>query len=162
MRVRGLGGQDLRTGAWADGAHAYLGLAVPGFPNMFLMYGPNTNLGAGSIIYMLERQARYITQIVRALAGRSYVDVRADVAARFDAEVQHRLSRTVWTSCRNWYRQDGGRVTTNWPGLVSEYDRRTRRADLADYHVVTPAGVDSHSRFTHLKQHPRYFRRPSQ
>jgi cation diffusion facilitator CzcD-associated flavoprotein CzcO len=137
MTVTGLDGRDLHSSAWADGAKAYLGLAVPGFPNLFLMYGPNTNLGAGSIIYMLERQARYITQIVGRLRPSSYVDVRADVAGRFDAEVQRRLAGSVWTRCGNWYRDAGGRVVTNWPGLVSEYDRRTRTADLSDYHVVS-------------------------
>ncbi|MFD1051037.1 flavin-containing monooxygenase, partial [Kibdelosporangium lantanae] len=64
MRITGADGQDLHTDAWAGGARAYLGITVPGFPNMFLMYGPNTNLGAGSIIYMLERQARYIARIL--------------------------------------------------------------------------------------------------
>jgi cation diffusion facilitator CzcD-associated flavoprotein CzcO len=136
MTVRGKDNKDLRTEAWAEGAKAYLGIAVPGFPNMFLMYGPNTNLGAGSIIYMLERQARYITQIVGKLPARSYVDVKPQVADRFDVEVQRRLRDTVWTRCGNWYRNAGGRVVTNWPGLVSEYDRRTRRADLADYHMI--------------------------
>jgi cation diffusion facilitator CzcD-associated flavoprotein CzcO len=144
MTVRGTGGRDLRKEAWAGGAKAYLGITVPGFPNMFLMYGPNTNLGAGSIIYMLERQARYITQIVRRLSPQSYVEVREDVAERFDAEVQRRLADTVWTTCGNWYRDETGRVVTNWPGLVSEYHRRTRDADLADYHFVPLPGLSPH------------------
>jgi cation diffusion facilitator CzcD-associated flavoprotein CzcO len=144
MTVRGVGGRDLRTEAWADGAKAYLGITVPGFPNMFLMYGPNTNLGAGSIIFMLERQARYIAQVVRHLRPGSYVDVRPEVAERFDEEIQRRLTGTVWTSCGNWYRDGNGRVVTNWPGLVSEYHRRTREADLADYHLVPLPGVSPH------------------
>ncbi|HEU5471460.1 MAG TPA: NAD(P)/FAD-dependent oxidoreductase [Actinophytocola sp.] len=136
MKVLGLAGRDLRE-YWSDGARAYLGMSVPGFPNMFLMYGPNTNLGCGSIIYMLERQARYIRQAVEHIAaGTSYVDVRPEVADHFDAEVQRRLARSVWSMCRSWYREDGGRVSTNWPGLVSEYDRRTKTLDLADYQVV--------------------------
>jgi cation diffusion facilitator CzcD-associated flavoprotein CzcO len=137
MKVHGLGGRDLRE-HWSDGAKAYLGISVPGFPNMFLMYGPNTNLGCGSIIYMLERQARYIRQAVRHIAtGSSRLDVRDEVADRFDEEVQRRLTRSVWTTCRSWYRDANGRVTTNWPGLVSEYDRRTRTLDLSDYRVST-------------------------
>jgi hypothetical protein len=64
------------------------------------------------------------------------VDVRPQVADKFDDEVQRRLTDTVWTRCGNWYRNASGRVVTNWPGLVSEYDRRTRRADLADYHMI--------------------------
>jgi hypothetical protein len=136
MTVHGTGGQDLHAQAWNQGAKAYLGIAVPGFPNLFLMYGPNTNLGAGSIIYMLERQARYITRLVGTIKSGSYVDVRPEVADRFDTEMQSRLADSVWTSCGNWYRNDSGRVVTNWPGLVSEYDRRTRKVNMADYQVI--------------------------
>ncbi|SDY85825.1 Predicted flavoprotein CzcO associated with the cation diffusion facilitator CzcD [Amycolatopsis xylanica] len=137
LKVHGLGGRSL-SDSWAGGARAYLGMTVPGFPNLFCVYGPNTNLGAGSIIYMIERQARYIRQAVEHLARPdvSYVDVKADVEERYDTEVQQRLARSVWTKCASWYRQDDGRVTTNWPGLVSEYDRRTRKLDLREYHTV--------------------------
>ncbi|MEV7096866.1 NAD(P)/FAD-dependent oxidoreductase [Amycolatopsis sp. NPDC051045] len=137
MEVRGLGGRSLRD-EWSGGARAYLGMSVPGFPNMFCVYGPNTNLGAGSIIYMIERQARYIRQAVERLTrpGVSYLDVRPEVEERYDREVQQRLGRSVWSACTSWYRQADGRVTTNWPGLVTEYDRRTRRFDVADYRVV--------------------------
>jgi cation diffusion facilitator CzcD-associated flavoprotein CzcO len=136
MKVHGLGGRDL-SDSWSDGARAYFGMAVPGFPNMFLMYGPNTNLGCGSIIYMLERQARYIRQAVSCLdSGVSYMDVRREVADRFDDEVQRRLERSVWTHCGSWYRDGNGRVSTNWPGLVSEYHRRTKNLELADYQVT--------------------------
>jgi hypothetical protein len=108
---------------------------------MFCVYGPNTNLGAGSIIYMIERQARYIRQAVEQLTrpGVSYVDVRPDVEERYDREVQQRLGRSVWSACTSWYRQADGRVTTNWPGLVTEYDRRTRRLDPADYRIGAAA-----------------------
>lgn len=136
MKVHGLSGRDLRD-AWSTGARAYLGMTVPDFPNMFLMYGPNTNLGCGSIIYMLERQARYIRQAVQRLGtGLSYVDVRQEVADRFDEEVQRRLARSVWSRCGSWYRDASGRIATNWPGLVSEYHRRTKTVDMADYWVT--------------------------
>jgi cation diffusion facilitator CzcD-associated flavoprotein CzcO len=137
MKVLGLAGRDLRE-AWSGGARAYLGMTVPGFPNMFLMYGPNTNLGCGSIIYMLERQARYIRQAVEHLArsDSSYVDVRQAAADRFDDEMRRRLSRSVWSMCGSWYREPSGRISTNWPGLVSEYHRRTRTLDLSDYRVT--------------------------
>lgn len=137
MEIRGRDG-ILLSSLWKSGARAYLGMAVPDFPNLFLMYGPNTNLGAGSIVYMLERQARYIRQAVSVLAGWSTVEVRPEVADRFDAEVQSRLASSAWNGCRSWYRSDSGRVTTNWPGLVSEYDRRTRTLDLTDYRVGDP------------------------
>jgi len=137
MEVRGLGGRSLDD-EWSGGARAYLGMTVPGFPNLFCVYGPNTNLGAGSIIYMIERQARYIRQAVERLArpGVSYLDVRPEVEERYDREVQQRLGHSVWSACTSWYRQADGRVTTNWPGLVTEYDRRTRRFDVADYRVA--------------------------
>jgi cation diffusion facilitator CzcD-associated flavoprotein CzcO len=135
MRIRGVDGRDIHD-AWPDGARAYLGITVPGFPNLFLMYGPNTNVGAGSIVYMLEAQARYIRQAVALLAGSgpaSRLDVRADVAAHFDVEVQRRLATAVWSLCSSWYRNAAGRVVTNWPGQVREYHRRTRRLDPDDY-----------------------------
>ncbi|MGH3433327.1 MAG: flavin-containing monooxygenase, partial [Thermocrispum sp.] len=119
MAVHGVGGQKLAD-VWSDGAYAYKGISVPGFPNMFLMYGPNTNLGCGSIIYMLESQARYIVQAVRHLAGRPgrALDVKADVAAEFDDALQRKLDRSVWTLCSSWYRNAAGRITNNWPGTV--------------------------------------------
>ncbi|MEW2501234.1 NAD(P)/FAD-dependent oxidoreductase [Amycolatopsis sp. NPDC047767] len=137
MKVLGLDGRSLDD-AWRGGARAYLGMTVPGFPNLFCVYGPNTNLGAGSIIYMIERQARYIRQAVEQLArpGVSYVDVRPEVEERYDREVQQRLGHSVWSACTSWYRQADGRVSTNWPGLVTEYDRRTRVLDPADFRVV--------------------------
>lgn len=133
MRIRGVGGKDLRE-IWAEGAHAYYGMTVSNFPNMFVVYGPNTSLGAGSIIYMLERQARYIRQAVDQLArtGGS-LDVRPDVENRFDEEMQGRLAGTVWAGCSSWYRDASGRIPTNWPGRVREYDRRTRHFNPADY-----------------------------
>lgn len=140
MTITGRDGRDLHA-EWAGGARAHLGMAVPGFPNMFLIYGPNTNLGSSSIILMMEQQARYIRQLTEELArgggGRAF-EVRADVEQAYDAEVQARLDAGVWTTCDSWYRTASGRVTTNWPGLVHEYQRRTRAVALADYEVVSP------------------------
>jgi cation diffusion facilitator CzcD-associated flavoprotein CzcO len=138
IQVRGVGGLELST-VWADGARAYLGLTVPGFPNLFLMYGPNTNLGAGSIVYMLECQARYVRDGVLALeraGAAAYLEVRAKVADDFDAELQRRLTGAVWSRCSNWYRTASGRVVNNWPGQVIEYRRRTRRFDIEDYRLT--------------------------
>lgn len=139
IRVHGPGGRDLRA-AWPDGARAYLGITVPGFPNMFLMYGPNTNLGSGSIVAMLEAQASYIGSAVDLLAaGRvRSLEVRADVAEADDRWTQARLGGTVWVSCRSWYRTAAGRITNNWPGQLRGYRRRAGRLELADYRA--PAG----------------------
>lgn len=147
ITIRGLAGQDLRK-TWADGARAHLGMSVPHFPNMFIMYGPNTNLGSGSIIYMLECQARYIRQVVDHLASkrRSYVSVRSDVEARYDAEIQQRLAASAWVSCASWYRNSSGRVANNWPGLVSEYKKRTKSVDLSDYESVDVSPLPRSSR----------------
>jgi cation diffusion facilitator CzcD-associated flavoprotein CzcO len=137
MAIRGLGGRDLND-AWRDGAEAYLGLTVSGFPNLFILYGPNTNLGAGSIIFMLESQIGYVIEALRDLVrtGARWMDVRDDVQSRFNTEVQQRLEDTVWTAnCDSWYRTETGRVVNNWPGLTLEYRRRTRRPELADFRL---------------------------
>ena len=92
MRITG---RDARTLAheWRDGAHAHLGLTVPGFPNMFLVYGPNTNTGNTSVVYFHEAQARYIVQAVRTVAaGKGPLEVRAEVAAAYDTGLQARLA----------------------------------------------------------------------
>ncbi len=139
MKIRGVGGKELSE-VWSGGARAYYGITVPYFPNMFVMYGPNTNLGAGSIIYMHERQARYIRQAVEYLRKQpaSYIAVKPEVEERFDTEIQERLERTVWTKCTSWYREASGRVSTNWPGRMSEYDKRTH-FDARDYESTRKA-----------------------
>ncbi|PWW54952.1 cation diffusion facilitator CzcD-associated flavoprotein CzcO [Actinokineospora spheciospongiae] len=150
LTITGTGGVDLRATAWAGGARAHLGMTVPGFPNMFLVYGPNTNLGGNSIIFMLERQAAYLVRTLRAMRahGVAAVDVRAEVAERSDREVQSRLRSSVWTGCESWYREDGGRITTNWPGLVAEYRRRTRRPDPGDFHLIAGDHPEERSTWT--------------
>ncbi len=135
MEITGLGGLRLED-AWSEGARAYLGISVPDFPNLFIMYGPNTNLGSGSIIYMLESQARYIGQAVDSLAGRTMV-VRRAVEEAFDADVQTRLVDGVWSKCDNWYRVASGRVVSNWPKLPFQYRRDTSRFEASDYEPVT-------------------------
>ncbi|GAA3358228.1 NAD(P)/FAD-dependent oxidoreductase [Saccharopolyspora gregorii] len=138
LDITGAGGARLDE-VWKRGARAYLGMAVPGFPNMFVMYGPNTNLGSGSVVHVLESQARYVVRLVRRLARRpgAALDVLPDAAERFDHEMQRRLRDSVWTSCRSWYRDADGRVSTNWPGSMTEYRRRTRCPDLNDFQVLT-------------------------
>jgi cation diffusion facilitator CzcD-associated flavoprotein CzcO len=133
MRVTGRDGRRLDE-QWRDGAHAHLGMTVPGFPNLFLVYGPNTNTGHTSVIYFHEAQARYIVQAVRRIAaGSGPLDVRPEVAAAYDTELQRRLAGSVWTACRSWYRSPSGRIVTNWPGRAAEYRRRTARLRPADF-----------------------------
>ncbi|RNL63751.1 NAD(P)/FAD-dependent oxidoreductase [Nocardioides marmoriginsengisoli] len=140
MTITGVGGLDLAK-AWADGARAYFGISVPGFPNLGIVYGPNTNLGGSSIINMMESQAGFVRQLVQAVhvSGGS-IDVRPETEERFDAEIQERLAASVWGGCTSWYRDEAGRVTTNWPGTVTEYKTRTAQVDLDDFVVTRPAG----------------------
>ncbi|MBO0855849.1 MAG: NAD(P)/FAD-dependent oxidoreductase [Nocardia sp.] len=134
IKIFGRDGVSLEQ-EWSQGARAYLGMTVPGFPNLFMMYGPNTNLGTGSIIYMIESQARYIRQALRHLSEQpgTHLEVRPDIADAFDRETQKRLERTPWTTCSSWYRTAAGRVTNNWPGTVTAYRLRTRRFHRDDY-----------------------------
>jgi hypothetical protein len=137
--VRGVDGSTLQE-VWADGARAHLGLTMPGFPNLFCIYGPNTNLGGSSIIGMLEAQAGWIAQVARGIAdGRARrVAVRREVAEAYDREMQARLSTSAWAGCDSWYR-DGARITTNWPGLVTEYKQRTARVAWDELEELAPA-----------------------
>ena len=139
MDVAGAGGQDLRE-TWADGAHAHLGMTVPGFPSMFILYGPNTNTSGGSIITYLEAQVGYVRQALEQVRARgaAAIDVRPEVEAASDREVQARFPGTAWTRCDSWYRDDehGGRIVANWPGYMREYIDRTRELDPAEYDFV--------------------------
>ncbi len=134
MEIRGRDGLDLNE-VWSEGASAYLGMTVAGFPNLFVMYGPNTNLGSGSIVFQLESQMSYIADAVERLRRRGgWLAVRPDVVDAFDREMQERLSTSVWqTGCHNWYVDENGRNSNNWPGFTLEYRRRTRRLDPAEY-----------------------------
>lgn len=137
LDVRGADGVSLKE-VWADGARAHLGITVPGFPNLFTVYGPNTNLGGSSIINMLESQAGWIAQVARRVQdGRAHrVAVRREVWERYDAEMQDRLGNGIWAGCDSWYR-DGQRITTNWPGMVAEYKRRTAVVDWSELEEIS-------------------------
>jgi cation diffusion facilitator CzcD-associated flavoprotein CzcO len=134
MEIVGVGGLSLRE-AWSVGAHAHLGITVPGFPSMFLMYGPNTNTSGGSIVFYEEAQAAYIRQALVELAtrGAGSVEVRPEVEAASDRAVQERFAGTAWTRCDSWYRDEGGRIVANWPGYMSEYAERVRVLDPSEF-----------------------------
>jgi cation diffusion facilitator CzcD-associated flavoprotein CzcO len=135
MRVAGPGGRTLDE-LWADGPQAHLGVTVAGMPNLFLLYGPNTNLGHNSILFMMEAQFHYIVSCLSEVRrrGASSIEVRPDAFESFNRELQDRLSSSVWAAgCSNWYKTDGGRVTNNWPGFANEYWRATRRPDFGQY-----------------------------
>ena len=144
MRIAGAGGRDLRD-VWAEGAHAHLGMTIPGFPSLFVMYGPNTNTSGGSIITYLEAQASYIRQALEQVRARGAdaIAVRPEVEAASDREVQSRFPGTAWTRCHSWYRDDdaGGRIVANWPGYMWEYLRATRELDPAEYAFLNGSGA---------------------
>lgn len=136
LAIHGESGRSLSE-VWSERTGAFLGVSVPGFPNMFLVYGPNTNLGSGSIIYMLEAQAAHIVAAVRKITehGGAVLEVREATYRSFLSTMTQRQKRTVWQTCRSWYHDDRGRDTHNWPWLMSTYRRRTRRIQLTDYTI---------------------------
>jgi cation diffusion facilitator CzcD-associated flavoprotein CzcO len=137
MQIRGLGGQGLNQ-AWQDGAEAYKGISVAGFPNLFILYGPNTNLGHNSIIYMLESQFPYVLDCLAKLdEGVRYLDVRQPVQAQWNRRVQHDIEHSVWEQgCSSWYKNAAGKHTNNWSGFTFSYRRHTRRPQWSDYDLV--------------------------
>ena len=137
MQLTGVGGADLHE-QWSGDARAYLGLTVPHFPNLFLMYGPNTNIVVnGSIIYFSECEAHYITESVRLLleSGHRSMDVRPDVHDAFNVAVDEANANKAWGASKvsSWYKSASGRVAQNWPFPLLEYWKRTRHPDPEDY-----------------------------
>jgi cation diffusion facilitator CzcD-associated flavoprotein CzcO len=131
LRVFGRGGRELGD-SWKDGAATHLGISVAGFPDWFLLVGPNTGLGHNSILFMIEAQVNYLVRALRS--GKRAIEVRPEAQAASYAEVQRRLQGTVWLSgCRSWYLTEDGRNDTLWPGSTLEYWWRTRRFDAANY-----------------------------
>lgn len=127
MEIVGAGGRRLAE-EWAEVPRAYLGATVPGFPNMFMLYGPNTNGGSGSVIYTLEAGISHLLAALRELerAGADRIEVRSEAAAAFDRELRAALAETVWHSgCTSWYVDENGNDPSNWPWLWHRYRRRT-------------------------------------
>lgn len=140
IRITGRAGQTLNE-AWKNGASAFRGMTVSGFPNLFMLYGPNTNLAHNSIIYMLESQFSYVIDALKALQKYpgSAMDVRQDRQDRFTNVVQGGLHNSVWDAgCTSWYLDEHGRNTVNWPGFTFTYRASTRHVDTADYQFIYP------------------------
>jgi len=140
MAVTGRGGQDLQD-HWAGDARAYLGMSVPGFPNLFLMYGPNTNIVAnGSITYFAECQTHYILEALRTMLDGGYraLDCRADVHDRYNQEIDAGNAAQAWGAAHvhTWYRNAKGRISQNWPFDLTSYWRRTQECALEDYLAI--------------------------
>lgn len=133
--VLGARGHELNKD-WAVSSASYYGITTHGYPNLFMLVGPNTGLGHNSIIFMIEAQVNYVMQCVAMLRDRraDYMDVRQDVQDAFNNDLQEKLKGTVWTSgCQSWYQQADGKNTVLWPKGTWRYWLETRRVNGADY-----------------------------
>jgi cation diffusion facilitator CzcD-associated flavoprotein CzcO len=147
--VTGEGGRTLAE-EWRDGARAYLGTAVPGFPNCYLLYGPNTNLGHNSILFMVERQLNLVLQaLALQTAATRYnedplVAVSPEAYRLDDRRTQRLMDRTAWVAgCRSWYKAASGRVTNNWPTWTVRYWYDTLRLRSSELGIVAPARTEA-------------------
>ena len=133
--VVGVDGRRLHDD-WSEVAHAYLGLTVSGYPNFFMLYGPNTNQGANSIIVMLEAQAAYVLGALRAMRRhRAHaVDVRREVMEVYNRELAEALAGTVWNDgCQSYFKNANGKIATQLPQTSSWYVQRTKRFRMREY-----------------------------
>lgn len=138
VRVVGRGGVELAD-AWRSGMQAYLGTNVAGFPNFFMIVGPNTGLGHNSMVFMMEAQFRYVLSALAAMRrqGVRALDVKESVQRRYNERLQRRMRHTVWASgCTSWYLDANGKNTTLWPGFTFAFRRATRRFRLERYDVI--------------------------
>ncbi|MEV6285883.1 NAD(P)/FAD-dependent oxidoreductase [Kribbella sp. NPDC051770] len=137
--LHGRDGVTLRE-AWSDGMEAHLGTAVAGFPNFFLLIGPNTGLGHSSMVFMIESQIAYILDALKTMdaEGLRQVEVRPEVQRAFVDGVRSSMRNTVWTrgGCTSWYLDAQGRNTTLWPSFTFRFRQLTRRFDRSEYQTV--------------------------
>jgi cation diffusion facilitator CzcD-associated flavoprotein CzcO len=136
LNVAGRDGRKLT----ADTLEAYQGITLAGFPNFFMLLGPNTGLGHTSVVFMIESQIHHIMSCLRRLARdeADTIEVREPVVQRYNRQLQRRLGRAVWSEggCRSWYLDADGVNRALWPGFTFEYWARTRRARRSAYTVV--------------------------
>lgn len=136
INVKGRLDEDIHS-LWKGGAEAYLGTSVHGFPNFFMLYGPNTNLGHSSMIFMIEAQFNYIIESLKYMRkhNQSVLEVRKDVQDKFNKELQASLKKTVWsTGCSSIYVNDQGKNVTNWGGFTATFWLKTRRFNPSKYY----------------------------
>lgn len=135
LDVKGTDGMDLNK-AWKNGAEAYLGITMPHFPNFFMLYGPNTNLGHNSIIYMIECQVNYVLDCLNKMTGKKAASMalKQDAMAEYADFLKARMDTSVFVrDCDSWYKNDSGKVTNNWPEFTYIYQEATKQAKEADY-----------------------------
>jgi cation diffusion facilitator CzcD-associated flavoprotein CzcO len=137
LRVVGRGGRDLGA-TWKDGLHAYRGTTVPGFPNMYVLMGPNTGLGHNSMVYMIESQIQFALAHLHALdaSGGKTVEVTEAAERAFNEALQAKVAGTVWASgCSSWYLDANGRNVMLWPGTTFSFRKLTRAVELSDVQI---------------------------
>jgi cation diffusion facilitator CzcD-associated flavoprotein CzcO len=137
MKLFGRNGLEIHD-AWRNGLSAYLGVTISGFPNFFMLLGPNTGLGHNSVVLMIEAQVRYVINCLKLMRKRniSSMEVRPESQKHFAANLRAHMARTVWQSggCRSWYQDiHTGQNTTLWPGSVIQYFRAVRSVSLSEY-----------------------------
>jgi cation diffusion facilitator CzcD-associated flavoprotein CzcO len=136
MDVAGRDGRHLND-IWADGPEAYLGITAANFPNMFMLYGPNTNLGHNTITFMLERQVEYTVKALQAMQaqGLGSIEISKPAQAAFNRDLQEKLSKSTWADpgCMSWYKTKDGRITQNWGSHTRDYAKACAEVRLADY-----------------------------
>jgi cation diffusion facilitator CzcD-associated flavoprotein CzcO len=156
--TRGRGGQELGK-LWKQGAEAYLGTVVSGFPNFFMLVGPNTGLGHNSLVYMIESQIAYVLDALRTLRERDLktLEVQKPVQDAFNRRLRGKLARTVWATggCQSWYQTRTGKITTLWPGFTFAYRWRLRRFDLHNYAFEPLSKRESAPVAEHRSMRPR-------
>ena len=134
LDIQGMNGRTLKT-HWQNGAYAYLGVMTHGFPNLFFLYGPNTNTGHTSIVFKLEQEVGYIVQLIQK-AGAGAIAVDQETELEFSAEMQERLSKLAWAKVEaSWYK-DGEKIPNNWPGSSVEFKRRLK-TPIWDHFKIT-------------------------
>jgi cation diffusion facilitator CzcD-associated flavoprotein CzcO len=142
--VLGRGGRSLAE-AWAGSPKAHLGTTVAGFPNFFMLMGPNTGLGHSSVIYMIEAQIEHLLAALRHLrgTGAAALEPRQEAQEAFVAAVDRQMEGTVWNAggCRSWYLDRTGRNSALWPDFTWRFRRRVARLDPAEYRTIAPAAV---------------------
>ncbi len=140
MKVTGRGGRDLHE-AWDGDARAYLGITLPGYPSLFLLYGPNTNIVVnGSIVFFSECAVTYLLACIREVLARGVrpIEPKTEVHDAYNARVDAENLRMAWgvSSVHSWYKNRTGRTAQNWPFSLLEYWQQTRTVDLDDYELL--------------------------
>ena len=141
--VRGRAGHTLDE-HWEGSPRAHLGSTIPGFPNLFMLLGPNTGLGHSSMVYMIESQVAYVIDALQEMRrrGAGTAEVKAEAVRDFNDALDRRMENTVWsTGCSSWYLDDTGRNATLWPDWTFAFRRRAARFDASEYELGAGRGA---------------------